>query len=66
MDRTAEIHFVERRQQERRQSIRRMQDHNGHSERHGMAVVVYVGAAVVAGAAFAIGMWAAWLMCRAS
>ena len=58
MDSTAEIRMVERRERERRRFMRRMQDHHQANERRGMAVVVYVGVAVVAGMAFAAGGWA--------
>ena len=60
MDSTAEIHMIERRERERRRFMRRMQDHHQANERRGMAVVVYVGVAVVAGMAFAAGIWAGW------
>ncbi len=66
MDSTAEIHIVERRKRERRRLIRRMHDRNGHNERRGMAVVVYVGVAIVTGMAFAAGMWAGYWVWGAS
>ncbi len=66
MDSTAEIHIVERRKRERRRSIRRMHDRDGHNERRGMAVVVYVGVAIVTGMAFAAGMWAGYWVWGAS
>ncbi len=66
MDGTEEKDIVERRKKERRRSIRRMQDRNGYSERREMAVVVYAGVAVVAGMAFAVGMWTGWWVWGAS
>lgn len=62
MDGTAEFHVVERRKRERRRFMRRVQDHRQGNERQGMAVVLYVGVALVAGVAFAAGMWTGWLV----
>ena len=53
---------VERRQRERRQSLRRGQDRHRVDERRQMAVVVYVTGTAIAAAGFAVGMWAGWFV----
>jgi len=62
MDTTAQIPFVERRTRNRRRHTRRVHDRNHVNERRQMAVVVYLVMALVAGAAFAVGMGLGWFM----
>ncbi len=53
---------IERRQRERRQFNRRIQDRNRVDERSQMAVVVYLSAMAIAAAGFAVGLWAGWFV----